>query len=74
MLPQTNATRYVSDSLMFRGSILWNYHQNDTYSKTSVCSFKKCIKNWSGENCDFKYANDKNTTFKISLYLSFSFF
>ena len=44
MLPQTNATKYGTDSIVFRGRILWNYLPNEIKSQTSVCSFKKCIK------------------------------
>ena len=29
MLPQTNTIRYGNDSIVFRGSILWSYLQND---------------------------------------------
>ena len=36
--------RYGIDSLVFRGSILWNYLPNFINSKTSICSFKKSIK------------------------------
>ena len=53
-LPQTNTIKYGSDSIVFRGSILWNYLPNEIESKTSVCSFKKCIKIWSGEDCHCK--------------------
>ena len=57
MLPQTNTIRYGNDSLTFRGSILWNYLGNEIKSKTSVCSFRKCIKSWSGEECNCKICN-----------------
>ena len=64
-LPQTNNIRYGNDSLIVRGIILWNKIkiQNKITSKTSVRSFKKCIKRWSGEDCNCKIYNDKNTTF-----------
>ena len=48
MLPQTSTIRYGNDSIVFRGSILWNYLQNDIKNAASVCSFKKRLKNWSG--------------------------
>ena len=51
ILPQANTIRYGNDSLIFRGSISWNYLQNDIKSKTPFCSFKKCIKSWSAEGC-----------------------
>ena len=49
-----HALIYGNHILIFRGSILWNYLQNDIKSKTSVCSFKKCIKSGSGEDCSCK--------------------
>ena len=57
MLLQTNTIRYGNVSLTFRGSILWNYLENEIKSKTSVCSFKKCIKSWSGEEYNCKICN-----------------
>ena len=54
MLPQTNAIKYESDRIIFEGSIVWNYLPNEIKSRISVCSFKKCIKSWSGENCKCK--------------------
>ena len=43
---------YGNDSIVFQGSILWNYLPNEIKSQTSVCSFKKRIKNWSGVDCN----------------------
>ena len=57
MLPQTNTIRYGNDSLTFRGSILWNHLENEIKSKTYVCSFRKCIKSWSGEEYNCKICN-----------------
>ena len=54
MLPQANNIKYGNDSVVFRGSILWNYLPNEIKIQTSVCSFKSCIKNWSGEDCNCK--------------------
>ena len=54
MLPQTNTIKYGNDSIVFRGSILWNYLPNEIKSQASVCTFKKCIKSWSGGDCNCK--------------------
>ena len=54
MLPQTNTIKYRNDSIVFRGSILWNYLPNEIKSQASVCTFKKCIKSWSGGDCNCK--------------------
>ena len=54
MLPQTNTIKDGNDTIVFRGSILWNYLPNEIKSQTSVCSIMKCIKSWSGENCNCK--------------------
>ena len=43
MLPETNTVRYGDGSMLFRGSILWNYPPNVIKSRTSVCSFTKSI-------------------------------
>ena len=53
-LPQANTIEYGNDCIVFGGSILWNYLANEIKSQTSVCSFKKCIKGWSGESCNCK--------------------
>ena len=52
MLPQTNTIKHGISGIVFRGRILWNYLPNKIKSQTSVCSFKKCIKFWSGEDCN----------------------
>ena len=54
MLPQANTIKYGNDSIVVRGSILWNYLPNEIKSQTSVCSFKKRIKNCSGVGCNCK--------------------
>ena len=33
---------------------LWNYLPNEIKSQASVCTFKKCIKSWSGGDCNCK--------------------
>ena len=57
MLPQAKTTTYGNESLYFRGSSLWNSLPNDIKTATSVCSFKKSIKTWSGEKCRCKICN-----------------
>ena len=54
MLPQPNTIKYGNDSIVFRGSILWNYLPNEIKSQASVCTFKKCIKSCSGGDCNCK--------------------
>ena len=54
MLPQTNTIKYGNDTIVFRGSILWSYLPNKIKSQASIFTFKKCIKSWSGEDCNCK--------------------
>ena len=50
ILPKTNTIRYGNDSIVFRGSTLWNCLQNDI--KSAICCFQIFIKSWSGEDCN----------------------
>ena len=50
-LPPTRTETYGSNSLSFRGSILWNYLPDDMKNAQSVQLFKNAIRNWKGERC-----------------------
>ena len=54
MLPQTNTIKYGNDSIVMRGSILWNYLPNDIKRQTSVCSCMKRKTNCSAVGCNCK--------------------
>ena len=47
-LPDTRTLRYGTDSLAFRGSILWNKLPDTIKSADSVSQFKNNIKDWRG--------------------------
>ena len=73
MLPQTNTIEYGNDSIVFRGSISWNYLPNEIKSQASVYTCKKCIKSWSGGDCNCKICNCKSchvhcVIFALSLF------
>ena len=48
-LPKTNTSRYVSEALCFKGSIIWNTVPNRYKNLNSLDKFKQ-IKMWTGWN------------------------
>ena len=51
-LPKALTTSFGTNSISFRGSILWNSTPDVIKSSNTVFSFIKNIKNWSGEVCN----------------------
>ena len=51
-LPNTKTTSYGINSILFRGSILWNSIPDVIKNNQSIASFKKIIKTWTGEKCN----------------------
>ena len=51
-LPKIKSSSYGIDSLLFRGSILWNTIPDYIKSSNSLSAFKLKIKNWKGELCN----------------------
>ena len=51
-LPKALTTSFGTNSISFRGSILWNSTSDVIKSSNTVFSFIKNIKNWSGEVCN----------------------
>ena len=51
-LPKTKTTSYGINSILFRGSILWNSIPDVIKNNQSIASFKKIIKTWNGEKCN----------------------
>ena len=54
MLPQIKTQTYGTNSITFRGSILWNAIIDDTKDYTNVAAFKKKVIGWKGESCNCK--------------------
>lgn len=52
MLPQTRTIRFENDSVIFLGSVTWNYLQIDIKAAAPFCSLD--IKRWNGESCNWK--------------------
>ena len=50
-LPSTKTTSYGINSILFRGSIMWNSIPDVVKNNQSIASFKKIIKTWNGEKC-----------------------
>ena len=50
-LPQANSSTYGTNSLIFKGSIIWNTLPNFIKSSPSLNIFLSRIKNWNGDNC-----------------------
>ena len=45
------------NSIVFRGSILWNAISDETKSSQSIASFKLKIKSWNGDDCNCNIYN-----------------
>ena len=50
-LPTTKSKSYGTNSIVFRGSLLWNSLPNTIKSSESLSEFKRKIRNWSGKVC-----------------------
>ena len=50
-IPSVNTQCYGINSLLFRGSLLWNALSDEIKLTTSSKSFKKEIRHWDGKNC-----------------------
>ena len=55
LLPKALTTSFGTNSISFRGSLLWNSTPDVIKSSKTVFAFIKNIKNWSGEVCNFIY-------------------
>ena len=51
IIPPIQSTKYSINSLIFRGSILWNNVPNNIKQSKSISCFKKNIKSWLGDLC-----------------------
>ena len=50
-LPSTHSTFYGTNSVHFRGSLIWNNHPRDIKSSKSLSEFKTKIKNFGNIDC-----------------------
>lgn len=50
-LPPTHTRRYGLNSLIFRGSLLWNTLPNSLKESISLAEFRHRIKGWTGDAC-----------------------
>ena len=53
-LPETSTSRYGTEVLCFKGSLIWNTVPNKIKNNDSIDSFKKDIKGWKPTNCSCK--------------------
>ena len=53
-LPKAASTTYGTNSLAFKGGLIWNTLPNYIKSSSSLKIFTKQIKLWNGENCTCK--------------------
>ena len=51
-LPNTRTKKYGSESLSFRGSIIWNQHADQCKAAKTDNEFKMKIKSWKGSQCN----------------------
>ena len=49
MIPPIQSTKYGINSLIFRGSMLWNTVPSNIKQSKSISCFKKNIKSWLGD-------------------------
>ena len=50
-LPPARSHRFGTNSLSFRGSILWNSLSDDVKTPQNLAIFKQKIKSWNGTHC-----------------------
>ena len=53
-LPSTRTKKYGSDSLSFRGSIIWNKLPDQYKAAKTDNEFKMKIKSWKGNECNYR--------------------
>ena len=51
IIPPIQSTKYGINSLIFKGSMLWNTVPNNIKQSKSIICFKKNIKSWLGDLC-----------------------
>ena len=56
-LPTARTVLNGLNSMVFRGSILWNAISDEIKSSQSIASFKRKIKSWSGDYCNCNICN-----------------
>ena len=56
-LPKAVSTTYGTNSLVFKGGLIWNTLPNHIKSSPTLKIFLKRIKLWNGENCTCKICN-----------------
>ena len=50
-LPKAESTTFGTNSLVFKGSLIWNTLPNNIKNSPTQSIFRKKIKTWNGENC-----------------------
>ena len=53
-IPYANTYNYGINSVLFRGSILWNSINNDIKTAENLNVFKRITKEWNGDKCNCK--------------------
>ena len=53
-LPETNTSRYGTEALCFKGSLIWNTVPNKIKNIDNIEDFKKHIKEWKPTTCSCK--------------------
>ena len=56
-LPKARTVLNGLNSIVFRGSILWNAISDEKKSSPAIDSFKVKIKSWNGDNCNCNICN-----------------
>ena len=56
-LPTARTVLNGLNSIVFRGSILWNTISDEIKSSQSIASFKRKVKSWNGDDCNCNICN-----------------
>ena len=56
-LPTARTVLNGFNSIVFKGSILWNAISDEIKSSQSIASFKRKIKSWNGDDCNCNICN-----------------
>ena len=65
-LPSAHSTYYGTNSVFFRGSLIWNNLPRDIKSSKSVSEFKTKISNFGNTDCGCVICGQTNLYFKCT--------
>ena len=74
VLPQISSSNYGINSIIFRGSLLWNSVPDYTKSSSTLAKFKVNIKDWQGQLYNYAISKFTHITLKHNRCKIFYYF